>query len=79
MTYISLKHRITFLKLTAPLVKTLLISIIGYFQVVEMEWLNTIQLKEYLVVSGKHLKLASLAHRIRFMKPFFVDLMKKAT
>ncbi len=36
-----------------------------------MELPNTNQLMEYLVVSGKHLKLASLAHRIRFMKSLF--------
>ena len=36
-----------------------------------MELLDTNQLKEYLAISGKHLKPASLAHRIRFMKSFF--------
>lgn len=33
--------------------------------------LDTNQLKEYLAISGKHLKPASLAHRIRFLKSFF--------
>jgi hypothetical protein len=36
-----------------------------------MELLDTNQLKEYLAISDKHLKPASLAHRIRFMKSFF--------
>jgi integrase/recombinase XerD len=45
--------------------------LIGYFKDVEMELLDTSKLKEYLVISGKHLKPASLAHRIRFMKSFF--------
>lgn len=58
-------------------VQTLLI--IGYFKDVEIESLDTNQLKEYLATSGKHLKPASLAHRIRFMKSLFRCLMKKAT
>ena len=44
---------------------------IGYFKDVEIELLDTNQLKEYLAISGKHLKPASLAHSIRFMKSFF--------
>ena len=36
-----------------------------------MELLDTNKLKDYLAISGKHLKPASLAHRIRFMKSFF--------
>ncbi|MFJ8089158.1 site-specific integrase [Lysinibacillus sp. NPDC095746] len=45
--------------------------LIGYFKYIEMDLLDTNQLKEYLAISGKHLKPASLAHRIRFMKSFF--------
>ena len=45
--------------------------LIGYFKDVEIEFLDTNQLKEDLAVSGKHLKPASLAHRIRFMKSLF--------
>jgi len=45
--------------------------LIGYFKDIEMVVLDTNQLKEYLAISGKHLKPASLAHRIRFMKSFF--------
>lgn len=45
--------------------------LIGYFKDVEMALLDTNQLKEYLAVTGKHLKPASLAYRIRFMKSFF--------
>ena len=45
--------------------------LIGYFKDVEMGLLDTNQLKEYLAISGKHLKPGSLAHRIRFMKSFF--------
>ncbi|MCZ8540738.1 site-specific integrase [Psychrobacillus psychrodurans] len=55
--------------LKAYLLKSLLL--IDYFKDVEMELLDTDKLKEYLAVSGKHLKPASLAHRIRFMKSFF--------
>ena len=42
--------------------------LIGYFKDVEMELLETNRLKEYLAVSGKHLKPASLAHLIRIIK-----------
>ncbi|MEK4486143.1 hypothetical protein MHH81_11215 [Psychrobacillus sp. FSL H8-0484] len=45
--------------------------LIGYFKDVEMDLLDTNQLKEHLAISGKHLKPARLAHRIRFMKLFF--------
>lgn len=45
--------------------------LIGHFKDVELELLDTNQLKEYLTVSGNHLKPASLAHRIRFLKSFF--------
>ncbi|MFJ8067139.1 hypothetical protein ACIQYS_21420 [Psychrobacillus sp. NPDC096426] len=45
--------------------------LIDYFKDVEIELLDTNQLKEYLAISGKHLIPASLAHRIRFMKSFF--------
>ncbi len=45
--------------------------LIDYFKDVEMALLDTNQLKEYLAISCKHLKPASLAHRIRFMKSFF--------
>ncbi|WP_342600892.1 site-specific integrase [Psychrobacillus sp. FSL H8-0483] len=45
--------------------------LIGYFKDVELELLDTNQLKEYLAISGKQLKPTSLAHRIRFMKSFF--------
>ncbi|MER2261270.1 MAG: site-specific integrase [Psychrobacillus sp.] len=45
--------------------------LIGYFKDVEMALLDTNKLKEYLAVSGKHLKPASLAHHIRFMKSLF--------
>ncbi|MFB5089808.1 site-specific integrase [Psychrobacillus sp. PGGUH221] len=45
--------------------------LICYFKDVELESLDTIQLKEYLAISGNHLKPASLAHRIRFIKSFF--------
>ncbi|KAA0955462.1 tyrosine-type recombinase/integrase [Sporosarcina sp. ANT_H38] len=45
--------------------------LIGYFKDVEMESLDTNQLKEYHAVSVKHLKPASLAHRIRFIESFF--------
>lgn len=45
--------------------------LIGYFKDVEMSFLDTNQLKEYLAISRKHLVPVSLAHRIRFMKSFF--------
>lgn len=45
--------------------------LIDYFKDIEMKLLDTNQLKEYLAISGKHLKPASLAHRIRFLKSFF--------
>lgn len=45
--------------------------LIGYFKDIDMELFDTNQLKEYLSISGKHLKPASLVHRIRFMKSFF--------
>lgn len=45
--------------------------LIDYFRDIDITTLNTAQLKEYLSKSGKHLKPASLAHRIRFMKSLF--------
>lgn len=45
--------------------------LIGYFKDVEIELLDSNQLKEYLAKSCKHLKAASLAHRIRFLRSFF--------
>jgi integrase/recombinase XerD len=45
--------------------------LINYFKDVEITTLDTNQLKEYLAISGKHLKPASLAHRIRFLKSLF--------
>ncbi|PUB10585.1 site-specific tyrosine recombinase/integron integrase [Paenisporosarcina sp. OV554] len=45
--------------------------LIDYFKDVEITTLDTNQLKEYLAISGKHLKPASLAHRIRFLKSLF--------
>ena len=45
--------------------------LIGYFKDLEIELLDSNQLKEYLAISCKHLKPASLAHRIRFLKSFF--------
>lgn len=45
--------------------------LIRYFQDIEMNSLNTGQLKEYLAKSSEHLKPFSLAHRIRFIKSLF--------
>ena len=43
--------------------------LIDYFKDTEIESLDTNQLKEYLSIAGKHLKPASLAHRISFVEP----------
>ncbi|WP_370644783.1 hypothetical protein [Sporosarcina sp. ACRSL] len=54
--------------------------LIGYFKDVEMELLDTIQLKEYLAVSGKHFKTSqSCTSYTLYEIFFFVVLMKKAT
>lgn len=63
------------LKAYQQLQSTLLIS---YFKDVEMNLLDTNQLKEYLAVSGKHLKPANFENRICFLKSFFRGLTKKA-
>jgi integrase/recombinase XerD len=47
--------------LNAYLLQSLLL--IDYFKDVELELLDTNKLKEYLAISGKHLKPVSLAHR----------------
>ncbi|ETT83959.1 tyrosine-type recombinase/integrase [Viridibacillus sp. FSL R5-0477] len=45
--------------------------LIKYFKDIEITNIETNLLKEYLSVSGKHLKPSSLSHRIRFMKSLF--------
>ncbi|MGE7926064.1 tyrosine-type recombinase/integrase [Viridibacillus arvi] len=45
--------------------------LIKYFKDIEITNIETNLLKEYLSISGKHLKPSSLSHRIRFMKSLF--------
>ena len=45
--------------------------LIGYFKDIEMELLDTSQLKEYLVISGQTLKTSPSCTSYRFMKSFF--------
>lgn len=45
--------------------------LIQHFNDVNIEYLTTNQLKEYLAKSSEHLKPSSLAHRIRFIKSLF--------
>ncbi|WP_245639478.1 site-specific integrase, partial [Viridibacillus arvi] len=45
--------------------------LIKYFKDIEITNIETNLLKEYLSVTGKHLKPSSLSHRIRFMKSLF--------
>ncbi|WP_075617947.1 site-specific integrase [Paenisporosarcina indica] len=52
--------------------------LIEYFKDAEITTLETNHLKEYLATSWKHLKPASLAHRIRFLKSVFRWSHKKA-
>jgi integrase/recombinase XerD len=47
------------------------VSLIRYFNDVNLKTITTIQLKEYLAKSNKNLKTSGLAHRIRFIKSLF--------
>ncbi|SFC93456.1 integrase/recombinase XerD [Bacillus sp. OV322] len=42
--------------------------LIRYFKDIDIKTLTTEDLKQYLISTGNHLKPASLAHRIRFLK-----------
>jgi integrase/recombinase XerD len=48
--------------------KVQLYLLIRYFKDIDIKTLTTEDLKQYLISTGDHLKPASLAHRIRFLK-----------